>query len=272
MKFFIYKGSGGLFHNLGGLCRAIEYCTTYKYILIIDMKKHRAFQEDFSSFFTIQYPKLLYYDNYDIISSTKKWKDISIEKIKNLGTSLEKGSYMIQGKNISKIQDDNNIIVYAKYDIYIPKYNIQTNKTITDLLKKETSIEKPYIAIHYRNTDIKNQIQLFITKIRNIVSRKKIDTLYIASDYDKTYEIIKKHFPKIDIIQYTKPPTNIKNLHYTSQNKYKQLYDSIRDIYFILKSTYFIPSRNSGFSKSIIKMIQNRKTIIPNIISKTILL
>ena len=198
------------------------------------------------------------------MSTIQSSKTNSINGIANNNPTID--------KNISKIQDNNNIIVYANYDIYIPKYNIQTNKTITDLLQKETSIQKPYIAIHYRNTDIKNIIQPFITKIRNIVFRKKIDTLYIASDYDKTYEIIKKHFPKIDIIQYTKPPSNIKNLHYTSKNTYKQLYDSIRDIYFILKSTYFIPSRNSGFSKSIIKMIQNRKTIIPNIISKTIIL
>lgn len=58
MKYFIYKGSGGLFHNFGGLCKAIQYCIENKFILIIDMNQHKAFRDNFTSFFTINNNKL----------------------------------------------------------------------------------------------------------------------------------------------------------------------------------------------------------------------
>ena len=50
------------------------------------------------------------------------------------------------------------------------------------------------------------------------------------------------------------------------------LYETIRDIYFISKSDYFIPSYNSGLSNLIINQIKGEYPIIPNIKSNTIII
>ena len=52
---------------------------------------------------------------------------------------------------------------------------------------------------------------------------------------------------------------------------FKQMYECLQDVYYILLSDVFIPSRNSGFSKCIIEMINKEFTIFPDLISKTII-
>jgi len=66
-KYFIYKGTGGLFHNLGGLSESIRIAIEHNAILIIDMQSHRIFGGKFSDYFTITSDKLKYYDDYENI-------------------------------------------------------------------------------------------------------------------------------------------------------------------------------------------------------------
>ena len=96
-----------------------------------------------------------------------------------------------------------------------------------------------------------------------------INTLYIASDYSETYDIISSHYPDLNIIIRTRPDKNIINLHHTSKNKFEEIYNCLRDIYYISKSSHFIPSYNSGLSHMIINQINNNSPVIPNIISST---
>ena len=53
-----------------------------------------------------------------------------------------------------------------------------------------------------------------------------------------------------------KQPKVKKNLHYEEKNKEKLFYNLILDMFFILKSDYFVPSINSGVSKILIQMIE----------------
>lgn len=265
MKYFIYKSSGGLFHNLGGLCKAIQYCIENKFILIVDMNKHKAFRDNFTSFFTINNNKLEWYDNYEKVPLELTYFNIPLKIIKEKSIKFVSGKYYIENINISNIRKNNNIIVFARAGFpYNPIYKIKCNITIMNKLLEEEKIKEKYISMHFRNTDLKNNIQAFIHKIKHILQNIKINILYIASDYSETNNIIKKRFPKLHIIQKTIPPKNIKNLHYTSKDSYTEKYEALRDIYYILQSTIFIPSTNSGFSNGIIKMIKNKNTIFPN--------
>jgi len=71
--------------------------------------------------------------------------------------------------------------------------------------------------------------------------------------------------------QLANPKPNVKNQHYSSTNKeecYNQIYGTLRDLYFIFKSKYFIPSYNSGLSRFIIIQIAKKNNIF-NLESKT---
>ena len=56
---------------------------------------------------------------------------------------------------------------------------------------------------------------------------------------------------------------NGKNIHYNSKDKDLLIKNTLRDIYMIIKSNYFIPSLNSGISKWIIFQKENPPSPIP---------
>jgi hypothetical protein len=288
-KFIIYKATGGLFHNLNCLFSIIDFAILNHYTLIIDMKQHSAFNHSFSTFFDLNVQGLEWYDNYDNIPNTLKYGMKNIKELENSSVTYYndkdyKGYYLhdkdksdidfktdknVSGIDLKKHLND-DIIVYAGSSMCNKIYykNLTVNNEIYNKLINEKHIKNNYISVHFRNTDIKNNINEFIKKIKKCIESTNIKTLYLASDYYEMYDIIKKNI-NIEIIRYTIPPKDINNLHYCCEGsieaKYDRIYESIRDIYFILKSQAFIPSYNSGFSKEIIKMINSKKYIIPNI-------
>lgn len=63
---------------------------------------------------------------------------------------------------------------------------------------------------------------------------------------------------EITIVKNTVQPANIGNLYYGSNNKYKLVYECLRNFYFIIKSDEFIPSHKSGMSRLAIEMRKNK--------------
>lgn len=263
-KFLIYKSSGGLGHNLTALSRAINFAKLTNRELIIDTSQHGAFEIKFSTIFKTNFP---YHEDYEIIPKNLLYRGISLDTISKTGSTYEQGGhYTIFGHNVT-ILDANNIEDIMIYSGCGRGSNInkslEINETILNMLKKEGVIAGDYISVHFRNTDKKNNVTPFIKKVREIVNATNIKTIYLASDDYNAFDIFKKRFPKRKIIRKTVPPPNITNLHYTSENKFKQLYDSIVDIYYITKSSYFIPSYNSGFSRLIIDLINGKNSLMP---------
>jgi hypothetical protein len=283
LKYIIYKSSGGLNHNLNGLQYAIYLSEKYNRKLIIDTKINSAFKINFSDIFIIHDNNINYQDTYENIDVSlfyvtkngikKTFNDIALSNLKLVGRN-----YCIFNENecISleeNINLSNDIIIIAGCKNFSKKiYDIQINNNILNKLLLEESINQPYISIHYRNTDIKNDITIFIKKIADLIVFTKINNLYISSDYYDTYNIIKTEFPNLNIIRKTIPDKGIYNLHYSKNNKYDMLYETIRDIYFVSKSNYFIPSYNSGLSDLMIKQIKGDYPIIPNIKSNAIII
>jgi len=142
--------------------------------------------------------------------------------------------------------------------------NLKVNQLILSKLNNEKKIVEPYISVHYRNTDIKNNINIFIKKIRIFYKLRKVKTVYLATDDANALNIFRKRLPGYKIIQLANPKHNVKNQHYSSTNKeecYNQIYGTLRDLYFIFKSKYFIPSYNSGLSRFIIMQIAKKNNI-----------
>ena len=126
-------------------------------------------------------------------------------------------------------------------------------------MNKETKITEKYIAGHFRNTDMKHDINEFIEKIRETINKTGIKTFYLATDDSTARNLIASELPAdITIVQNTVPPANIGNLHYSSKDKYKQVYECLRDFYFILGADEFIPSRKSGMSRLAMEMRKNK--------------
>ena len=92
-NFLIYKGSGGLFHNLSGLTYAIDISKNNNLILIIDMFSHIRKQNkpemNFSDFFIIDDDdeNLNYYTNYNILPKDIRYKELSYNEIININTN-----------------------------------------------------------------------------------------------------------------------------------------------------------------------------------------
>lgn len=280
LKYVIYKSSGGLNHNLNGLQCAIYLSEKYNRKLIIDMAKNSAFKIKFSDILIINDNNINYQDSYENLDQslnyiTKNGIKYTINDIASKNLKLVNSKYCIFDDEFIQDEDinlSNDIIIYASCKSPEKKYNIQINNNIFNKLLLEKTIDEPYISIHFRNTDIKNDINIFIKKIKELVLSTKINNLYIASDYYDTYNIIKSEIPSLNIIRKTIPDKDIYNLHYSMKNKFDMVYETIRDVYFISKSDYFIPSYNSGLSKLIINQIKGEYPIIPNIKSNTIII
>jgi hypothetical protein len=253
VKYIIYKASGGLVHMLKGIHFCIQKAKEMNRKLIIDTFNHSAFMIDFGRIFFIDDASLNYSDTYDDECPV-------CDEIKNTPAKYINGQYFIGEKNISIVDWNTNddVIIYSGAHGSLQIKNIKVVKKIKDDLENERKIEGKYIAGHFRNTDMKHDINEFIDKIKETINKTEIKTFYLATDDSTARDKIATELPDITIIQNTVPPANIGNLHYSSKDKYKQVYECLRDFYFILGADEFIPSHKSGMSRLAMEMRKNK--------------
>lgn len=277
-KFIIYKiGGSGFFHNLSGLSVAIDVAKQLNRTLIIEQYIHGVKRINFEKFIEIHEPELKYGYSYDVLPKDVMWKGCDLEEIKNIvGTC---GSDIPHVPNINRFHDyykgidlsvidkselNNEVIILC---IYTPGFNanIKISEEIMNRLEKEEKIEKPFMSLHYRNSDMKHDIEPFLDKISYITKNYKFETLYLASDDLSSHDKIKERFPSLEIVRKSLPPEEMKEeWSEYAEDKDKQLYEFLRDVYFILNSVLFIPSPKSSVSRGIIQMIQEKKFIFPD--------
>jgi hypothetical protein len=283
-KFIVYKATGGLTHMFNGLSYAIKIAQRQKRILVIDtITSNGTLKGEFNKFFYIDLHNLNYTEDFSIIPKKYQYNGLSIEQIKNGFVKWTKeasdnfhnyylGNIIISDKKLIKKRRRKNLLIYAgssrDNDTLL---SIKANPDIVKYIEDNYKLDKKYIAVHYRNSDIINDIISFIEKIKEIIKETNIFTIYLATDDYKTYKIIQNSISNIELIQFTIPyikistptPTGI-NTHYSNPNKKQQTINYLIDMYFILKSDFFIPSKNSGMSRYALMM--RRKNI--NIFNK----
>jgi hypothetical protein len=114
------------------------------------------------------------------------------------------------------------------------------------------------MGVHFRNTDIKNDINIII----NTINKSSYKTIYLATDDYSAYELIKKECSNYNIIQFTKPiNANGKAIHYADDNKYSLILNILIDIYYLYKADTFIPNLSSSVSRLINSMRENNISI-----------
>lgn len=234
-KYIVYKPSGGLVHMLLGLTYIIKNRGSRK--LIIDTCNHDAFRLPFDEFFNLKGVEFANsYDNLPGFEFLDQWDFSKFKK----GEIFSDKQIAVYSGNAGKYYD---IIEY-----------VRVNQSIKDQFKK---IDGKYIGVHFRNTDIKSDINKFIAKIRKYPYKK----VYIATDDVKALMKFKKKLKNKEVISYAHLPDlkKYKNLHYLTDkqlgiDKKQQIIEALQDIYILTNATVFIRSKHSGFSKLVYKM------------------
>lgn len=263
-KYLIYKQSGGLSHMLYQINNAIHLSKISKRSLIIDCDLG-AFKNDFNKYFNI--PNFSYVTNYDSLYRDDSIDHILFEpyikaeaKCVNSDDFLN-NTLLIRINSNETIQSTKKIIFCSWIDGFNTfsdemLWYIKVNKNIVDEISANKISEK-YIGIHYRNTDMKHELETFISEIFKLSDQ--INVIYLGTDdYTASDRLNKLIGDKFRIIQYTKPYDNQgRNIHYGNPNKDEVIMNSLIDTYHLAHSTYFIPSVNSSFSKRIVQLRKN---------------
>ncbi len=269
--YFIYKGSGGLIHMLLGLVYSINYCITYKNILIIDVISHSCYKHYLSDFFSLQISEqeLTFSENYDIIEPNVLYNKKSMEYIKNypnievdIGDNHHK--YLIDKINIrrrfKKEDAKKKIKIYAgpgRHQLNLLIKYIKVKPEIINIIKEKPIIDN-YIGVHYRNTDIKTNINSII----NNIIKYKYNNIYLATDDATAYDKIKLALPNHNIYQYSIPiDSKGQPIHYYYKDKYNLVLNLLTDIYFLYNSNEFIQSEESLVSRLILEMRKEKISI-----------
>lgn len=268
--YVIYKGTGGLIHMLGGLVFSIDYCIKYNNILVIDVISHKCYKHYLSDFFIINCPQLQFSEDYNIVEPNVFFaKKYSINDIKNypnveIVDGKLNGNYQFYKYNIrfslQPVNKNQTIKIYAGPGMNdfksILKY-IKVKDEIVSIIKKHIKIDN-YIGVHFRNTDINNDINFFI----NEVKKNKYNNIYLATDDSTAYDKFKNALPNHIIYQYTKPiAANGEPIHYAEENKYNLILNVLIDIYFLYNANEFINSKQSTVSRLILTMRKEGKSI-----------
>lgn len=269
-NYLIYLGSGGLCHCLSGLSKAIKLSIENNRILVIDTFKLKSFENKLCFFFDLNIDNLIIkYDYYDIYD--KKVLNMSVSDFKNIYPKLIGNYYYINKHNVTNtdlINYNDSIVVYCGYGGNYINPNIKVNSFFKQFVKKnlkDYESIKNYISIQFRNTDKKNNHENILNKIKQHIKkikRNNIKNIFLATDNPIDVDIFKESLKEFNIfnvcnIEYFKG----KCIHYNCKDKNKLTIDLLKDIYMILRSKFFIPSINSGVSKWIIQMINDKNNI-----------
>ena len=269
-KYIIYQGSGGLIHMLGGLVYCCEYINNRKnYLLVIDIKNHEAFSNNFSKYFELKGVK--YTEDYSEIKSANNYHKIPLDYLNKINVKYENGyihNYNINdkiinlniGKSLQGINYFNDIKMYAGHGgnnkSKILKY-IKCNKEIKNKLK-EYKVNEKYIGVHFRNTDRANDINIFIGKLKFYKDYK----IYIATDDYNALDIFKNELKDYDFFYYFEPyNANGENIHFNDPNKDKIVMSLLVDMYMLYHCDIFIDSPNSLVSRLVNYMRISKESI-----------
>ena len=115
---------------------------------------------------------------------------------------------------------------------------------------------KDYIAVHFRYRDKKVQggKEKKIKEIKKTIKETGIKNVFIATDSCFFFDYVAEEIKDIKIFRFTNPPEKGRNIHYNKEfEKGENLYKTLLDIYTCKNASFFIESKDSGFSKIVKK-------------------
>ena len=202
-KYILYYSNGGLIHNLGMIQSHIDFAKKYNRTLLIYSKFENEFQIDFDDIFYIDDPELKYKTDKDFCSLNDELL-INSEIPFNNYKDIEANWNIVDGKMAFRYKDKNFLGINhedVKSDIVIYKHNVNILTSKTNIKIQPTILQKihsktintPYIGVHYRNTDYKNDINNILKQIhKQLEKHKYINTLFLATDDNSSVDRFRK--------------------------------------------------------------------------------
>jgi hypothetical protein len=132
--------------------------------------------------------------------------------------------------------------------------------------------DNPYVAVHFRNTDLSDNLTVVIEAVRKKFKPYWHKFLYLATDSTTALKKFQAHLPNIRVVsgvhlvpipedcpyctQHYAP-------HSTHASREKQFVNTLVDMYHIVRAHAFIPSKISGFSRWLqtIRSEESSKTV-----------
>ncbi len=266
-KYLILKGYAGLGDRLSSLGYAIKLATQKNRTLLIDWTDELWCHSDNKGFFyylnLINLPsnlKIIYGDEEvkaKLIELDNK--ELSIDPIiykNNLTNHFHTSKIFVQNDNINIMLKRFN---ESETDILVLCFNfLDSYYSISKYLKfNDANFKKYDIAIHYRNTDKKNDIVKFLNRIEEF--KNKIDfsnkSIYISTDDLSSIEKFKNHIG--DCFDYNKKfVKNNNGIHKMNKlqleefNITKEELNNIllTELKILINCDHFIPSYSSCLS------------------------
>lgn len=276
-KYVLCRPLGGFNDVLCQINYCYNYCIKYNRILLIDTSfnyYHNSFDSScsFDKYFTFKKKiriKIIY--NNDIVKQIISNKELSIYP-KNINdiffyniTYNDDIWFNLDGIPLfaNKLIDyDEDIIVHHTFGGGRESTQlvnlISLNKSIICEYKKiYLQINKPYLGIHIRNTDMKsNYIDFLNNNYEKILS---YDNILLATDSETVYKYFIELFKNKCIYNFSKFLPNDKPLHTCSTNKIDSFQNTLIDLLLLINSTELLISNElSGFSK-LVKYIHFNK-------------
>jgi len=290
----IHLCTGGLAHMLKLLGTTISYCKVSGRTCVIYSENHAAFLMPFYDIFTptnkFVREKLLvsereYADiisNYAFNSPINAPPILSSVKLQYYGTEELGNKYALVKNNLKysynlELNEDEDktpfqLTTGQRCDRKNRKLNLiggwQSSLTalkindyiINEALLRQSELMDSYIGVHFRNTDMKHDINTIFDDLRNTVLETKINQVFLATDDISSLELFRSEFPELVFKSLSEIPDykklGQKSIHYMSikamdkagLSKKKQVEDALCDILCLADSTHFIASRNSAMS------------------------
>lgn len=243
--------------------RAVWVAATSNRHLVIDCNA-LAFSNDFGKYFYI--PNVEYSTTMQVMlmdSSVDK-KDVD-PYLKSKARCISGTGYMLEDMLITRSAKDiinsTNNVEYCSWITGVPdniEWFIRVNKNVSRFLGKY-KVPSPYVGIHFRNTDMKSEIDMFFEEVLKYKGKTK--TAYLASDdyhaIDKFRDAIGSEF---EFITFTRPSDyKGKSVHYSNANKDEVILTALLDMLILSKADYFVPTKKSSFSKAVMGIRDGRK-------------
>ncbi len=298
MTFTVHLCTGGLAHMLRLIGTSISYCELLGRKLVVYSETHHGFQLPFYSIFHSTNNCLVPIDEYfSIVHSYEenpcseapgKLEEINLQFV----GSVELGNrYVISheghsfGYNLELNEEQNNSTMFEltsgqrwpnppiEGQLGVRKLpiaggwptslrSIAINSEIVSKARERISrIEKPFVGIHFRNTDMRHEISRIISSTKEAIEGTWIKDIFLATDDSSSERIFQSEFPNIKIHSFSQIPDHKalgqSSIHYMSNvaldkaglSKRKQIEDALCDIVGLTHSEVFIASEKSAMSQ-----------------------
>lgn len=257
VNYIVFKTSGGLNHMLNQINNAIHLSVLLKRKLIVDCWGG-AFQNDFNKYFNI--PAIDNTTSYDCLYQDELVSPEMFEQYIDVSAKWTKKGYMLADKVVTYKMDD--VLLVKDKVIFIATINgikgnipwyIRVNREIVDKFSDD-KINEEYIGIHYRNTEMKTDLNEIVRELHKYDD--DCNTIYLGTDdytaLSRLSEYLKNN---MIVIQKTYPPDrNGHSIHWNNPDKEGLIMNALIDMYHLVRAKYFIPSIRSSFSRRIIAL------------------